>query len=109
MMRSSTVRMRSLYTAVASALAIAVSTTAQFDGPIDLSNAANHAMLAKAVTVGIFPGTVTGEIHVQDAEAQAAIQDAEIAEYQITLMGPDADLTGQNLGGLIIYPRVAVQ
>jgi len=54
-----------------------------------------------AVT-GFPPGTASGTIHSGDATAQAAIRDATVAWAMLGGITPSQNLSGQDLGGLVL-------
>jgi Ice-binding-like len=58
-----------------------------------------------AVT-GFGPGVVNGSIHMNDAMAMQAHADASTAYGQLVAEAPTVDLSGQNLGGMILMPGV---
>ncbi len=55
---------------------------------------------------GFPPGTVTGAIYNGDAVAQNAQAAAQAAYVNLSVQACNQDLTGQNLGGLILTPGV---
>jgi formylmethanofuran dehydrogenase subunit C len=105
------------------ALAVASSASAQ---SAPLGSAQNFAVLGgSAVTntgpttingdIGVYPGTsmtgmgtvtLTGSVHDSDAVAQQAQTDAATAYASLTAIPYTTDLTGTDLGGLILSPGV---
>ena len=55
---------------------------------------------------GFPPGSITGTTHTNDAVAQQAQADTTAAYNALTSQACDLDLTGQDLGGLALTPRV---
>jgi Ice-binding-like len=55
---------------------------------------------------GFGPGVVNGSIHMNDAMAMQAHADASTAYAQLVAEAPTVDLSGQNLGGMILTPGV---
>ena len=59
-----------------------------------------------AVVTGFPPGTATGTIHIADATAQAAVRDATVGYVTLAAMTPTQNLSGQDLGGLVLGPGI---
>jgi hypothetical protein len=55
---------------------------------------------------GFGPGVVNGSIHMNDAMAMQAHADASTAYAQLVAEALTVDLSGQNLGGMILTPGV---
>lgn len=65
--------------------------------------------------IGVYPGTaitgsgsimLTGAYHASDGVAERAQADALSADHYLATMAPSVDLTGQDLGGLVLTPGV---
>ncbi len=55
---------------------------------------------------GFPPGSVSGSIHINDGVASQAQADLLTAYNALVAQAPTQDLTGQNLGGLVLLPGV---
>jgi hypothetical protein len=112
---------------VAIAAAVACGGSYAVAGPIDMGDATTFGVLgASTVTntgpstifgnVGVAPGTsitgfppgqvFNGSIHSNTAFANSAQADALIAYNQLAGLMPTMDLTGQDLGGMVLTPGV---
>lgn len=66
----------------------------------------NIAVSPGAAVVGFPPGVVTGTIHAADAVALQAQSDLSAAYLSLLGRPTTVNLTGQNLGGLVLIPGV---
>lgn len=86
----------------ASDFAVIAGSTVTNTGPSTVTG--NLGVSPGTVVTGFPPGTINGSIHVADATAAQAQTDATAAYNSIASLGYDQDLTGQDLGGLVLTP-----
>ncbi len=81
------------------------SSTITNTGPFTIVNG-NVALSPGSSITGFPPGTITGDIHINDTIAQNARADAFTAYNTLAGLTPTTNLTGMDLGGMILLSGV---
>lgn len=100
---------------VPSAFAAPILGAAQSFAVLGAASLSNTGLTTIVGDVGLYPGksftgassvTVVGGVHLADTAAQQALLDADAAYGHLAALASTSDLSGQDLGGLILMPGV---